>query len=112
MIAVLCLVLVAGCTSFSTAGRNESSGSASENNFKPKDGYVPDAETAKRIAEAVWIPIYGKELIEGERPFEATLAGGVWTVTGKSLPRDALGGVAEIEIRKDDGKILRVIHGQ
>ena len=46
--------------------------SASEkSSYKPKDGFVPDKETAMRIAEAVWIPIYGKDKIESEKPFEA-----------------------------------------
>ena len=57
--------------------------------FKPKDGFVPDAKTAIKIAVAV----------------------GVWTVEG-SLPADRLGGVALAEIAKDDGRVLRVSHGQ
>ncbi|MHC5061951.1 MAG: YbbC/YhhH family protein [Planctomycetota bacterium] len=80
-------------------------------NYKPPSGYIPDAQTAIRIAEAVWIPIYGKKQIEKQRPFNAKLSNGVWTVTG-SLPEIMIGGVAEIDIRKDDGKILRVIHGK
>ena len=32
--------------------------------YKPKEGYVPDAETAIAIAVAVWNPIYGKDKIE------------------------------------------------
>ena len=80
---------------------------------KPKEGFVPDAQTAIRIAEAVWIPIYGEAHIESERPFTATLSNGVWTVQG-SLPPDPdiRGGVALAEIAKDDGRILRVIHGK
>ena len=75
------------------------------------DGCVPDGVTAKRIAEAVWLPIYGKDAIESERPFNATLSDGIWTVTGY-LPPDCCGGAAEIDIRKSDGKILRVYHGE
>ena len=37
----------------------------------PKDGFVPDAQTATQIAEAILVPIYGKTVIEGERPFRA-----------------------------------------
>ena len=29
--------------------------------YLPPDGVVPDSVTAARIAEAVWIPIYGEE---------------------------------------------------
>ena len=81
-------------------------------NYVPHQGYVPDAKTAECIAEAVWIPIYGKENIEKERPFHAEVSNGVWTVTG-SLPKSyQVGGVAEIEIQQSDGKILRVTHGK
>jgi hypothetical protein len=80
-------------------------------NFKPKDGYVPDAKTAIKIAVAVWEPIYGEQQIAGEKPYRTHLTNGVWTVTG-SLPEGMVGGVAIIEIAKDDGRILRVIHEQ
>jgi len=79
--------------------------------FKPAEGYVPDAETAIAIAVAVWNPIYGKEKILGEKPYRASLENGVWTVRG-SLPRGRVGGVAEVDISKDDGRILRLIHGK
>jgi hypothetical protein len=37
--------------------------------YAPKDGFVPDAKTAVKIAEAVLIPVYGENKIESERPF-------------------------------------------
>jgi len=77
--------------------------------YKPKDGYVPDAKTAIKIAVAVWEPIYGEKLIANEKPYHANLSNGVWTVTG-SLPKGALGGTAIADIAKDNGRILRVIH--
>lgn len=78
--------------------------------YKPPAGYVPDAETAIRIAVAIWEPIYGKKKIESQKPYHATLKDGVWIVEG-SLPDNALGGVALAEISKSDGTILRVSHG-
>ena len=72
---------------------------------------VPDQETAIRIAVAVWTPIYGKKQIESEKPYKATLKNEVWYITG-SLPEGWLGGVAEAEIAKDDGCIIRVSHGK
>ena len=80
-----------------------------DDSLKPKNGFVPDEATAIRIAEAIWLPIYGKETIDREKPFKATLADGVWTVTG-SLPEGRRGGVAIAEISKKDARILRVIH--
>ena len=84
---------------------------AARHNFKPKDGYVPDSKTAVKIAVAVWEPIYGEEQIAKEKPYRATLAGGVWTIKG-SVPASMPGGVAVAEIAKDDGRILRVSHGK
>ncbi|OFW86393.1 MAG: hypothetical protein A2794_01455 [Alphaproteobacteria bacterium RIFCSPHIGHO2_01_FULL_40_8] len=82
-----------------------------KHNYKPQEGYVPDEETAIKIAVAVWIPIYGKDEIEKEKPYKATLKDGIWHVTG-FLPEGWLGGVAEAEIAKDDGRIIRISHGK
>ena len=83
----------------------------SRHNVVPKDGYVPNAETAISIAVAVWVPIYGADNIARQKPYRATLgANGVWTVTG--APPKELGGVAIAEIAKADGRILRVSHGK
>ena len=84
--------------------------------YVPPKGFVPDSATAVRIAEAIWIPIYGTEQIAAEHPIVAVLHGDTWTVTG-SLPKPApgsemAGGVAEAEIAKQDGRILRVSHGK
>jgi hypothetical protein len=80
--------------------------------YVPPKGFVPDAATASRIAEAVWIPIYGEENIAKEKPFRVSLRSGVWTVRGKDLPAGWKGGVAEADISKRDGRILRVLHGK
>lgn len=79
--------------------------------FKPPKGYVPDEQTAISIAVAVWTPIYGKEQIESEKPYKASLREGVWTVTG-SLPEGYDGGTAIAEIAQESGCILRIIHEQ
>jgi len=84
----------------------------STHNYKPPQGYVPDAATAIQIAIAVWSSIYGKAQINSEKPYTAALKGDVWTVSG-SLPRGTavVGGVAIAEISKQNGTILRISHG-
>jgi hypothetical protein len=82
-----------------------------KHNYKPEKGYVADKEIAVNIAKAVWISIYGKEQIEREKPYKAFLKEGVWYIEG-SLPEGWLGGVAEAEIAKDDGHIIRISHGE
>jgi hypothetical protein len=56
--------------------------SAQSHSYVPKEGFVPNEKTAIRIAEAVLGPIYGEVQIAKERPFAATLKGGVWTIEG------------------------------
>jgi hypothetical protein len=83
-----------------------------ELSVRPKNGFVPDANTAVKIAEAVLIPVYGEKKISGERPFKATQQGDVWRVTGTlncGAP-NCVGGTAVIRISKTTGEILFVGH--
>lgn len=77
-----------------------------------RENYVPNEETAIKIAEAIWLPIYGDEILD-KKPFRATLSkdGEVWLVKG-TLPRGMFGGYPIIEIRKSDCKILKVVHSK
>jgi hypothetical protein len=82
-----------------------------ENKSDPeKNGYVPNAETAIKIAEAIWLPIYGDN-IYNNGPFKATLKNNqIWIVEG-TLHTDK-GGVPYAEIQKKDCKIINVTHGK
>jgi hypothetical protein len=73
----------------------------------PKLGVVPNAHTAKRIAEAVWIPLYGTSTIADQVPLQAELKYNVWIVTGSSTYDDALFAF----ILQADGRILSVGRG-
>ena len=97
-------VLAAGATAVAL-------GAQAVPNVRPKDGYVPNAATAVAIAEAVLIPIYGEAEIAADRPYRASLADGVWRVSG-TLPPNTVGGTAVAMIAKDDGRIVRVFHEQ
>jgi hypothetical protein len=72
--------------------------------------YVPNEETAVKIAEAILYSIYGENIYQ-QRPFIVTLDNEVWIVEG-SLPEGMKGGVAYIEIRKKDCKILKTTHSK
>jgi|RhiMetdeSRZDD1v2_1073273.scaffolds.fasta_scaffold62693_3 NTF2 fold immunity protein/Clp amino terminal domain, pathogenicity island component len=72
----------------------------------PTAGCVPNAETAIRIAEAVWSPIFGDEIVKNQRPFHAELVNETWTVRGtRPVPTERLL-IAQIE--KNDGRILKL----
>lgn len=76
---------------------------------KSQPDYVPNKETAIKIAEVILIPIYGEEILN-KRPFSAKLINNeVWRVEG-TMMLDELGGVPVIEIQKSDCKILSVTH--
>lgn len=72
--------------------------------------YVPNEETAVKVAEAILYPIYGESICQ-QRPFIATLENEIWVIEG-SLPKDMKGGVAHIEIQRKDCKVLNITHGK
>ncbi|HEU4983938.1 MAG TPA: NTF2 fold immunity protein, partial [Acidobacteriaceae bacterium] len=70
----------------------------------PAAGVVPDAKTAKSIALAVAIPIWGKDKVDSELPLRAGLKGHVWTVIGNPhLHGGETGGELVIQIDKRTG---------
>ena len=75
----------------------------------PERGFVPDYRTAVKIAEAIWLPIFGKAIYD-DAPFNAALfKDSIWVVTG-SLPPNTVGGSFYIKLNKSDGRILKVTH--
>jgi hypothetical protein len=77
---------------------------------KPKSGFVPDGPTATAIGEAVARALYGEDVARRQRPFRARLRAGVWTVMGSMKPEGGYGGVAIIQLRKDDGRVVFAAH--
>jgi hypothetical protein len=107
-IAIAILLVVFGMTVAYSQEPQESK----ETSVKPKDGFVPNAETAVKIGEAVLIPIYGEATINRERPFKATRQGDVWRVTGtlNCGGPECAGGTAVVRISKSSGEILFMGH--
>jgi len=89
------------------------SAASAQEGYSPPNGFVPDADTAIKIARAVLSPIYGEQKIKGEEPLIARLTGDTWLVVGtlRCAP-SCVGGTAEIQISKRDGRVLHVIHGR
>ena len=79
----------------------------------PAAGIVPNAETAKSIALAVAIPIWGKKKVASELPLRAGLKGNVWTVIGNPhLHGGETGGELIIQLDKRTGAVLAFLHTQ
>ena len=81
----------------------------SSRGFIPKNGYVPDKDTAIAIAYAVAVPVYGKDTVAAEKPFRAELEGGRWTVLG-TLHGKGPGGTVIVQIDQGSGKICYLSH--
>ncbi|MES2389098.1 MAG: YbbC/YhhH family protein [Bacteroidota bacterium] len=72
---------------------------------------VPNDSTAIKIAEAIWLPVYGSRVLN-KRPFKVELVEGkVWRVEG-TLPAGMMGGVPFIVIQKSDCRMLKMGHGK
>ncbi|MCH8956664.1 hypothetical protein IIA28_15290 [candidate division KSB1 bacterium] len=63
--------------------------SSTMSKYVPKSGVIPDEKTAISIAVSVWKPIYGDEQIEKQKPYQAFLIDGNWSVLG-TLPNGEL----------------------
>lgn len=96
--AVAILAVLVALAAVFSLGRNNS-------------GAVPDADAAIAVAVAAWVPLYGRDQIERQKPFRASLRMGVWTVEG-TLPNGYVGGVAIAEIDKSSGHVIRISHGK
>ena len=80
--------------------------------IKLEKGVVPTPDVAVNIAQSVWTGIYGKEIVEKEKPFSVNLENDVWLVEGvSSLNNDNIvfSGQLYIEIKKETGEIIKVL---
>ena len=71
---------------------------------------VPSPQAAIDVAFAVWLPIYGANALENQKPFRATRYDEYWFVTGTL--KTQLGGTAEAVIRAKNAEVLNISHGK
>jgi ATP-dependent Clp protease ATP-binding subunit ClpC len=74
----------------------------------PAAGVVPDPETAERIAEATWLPLFGESTIASQKPFKTERRFSVWIVSGSALAETAL----YVFISQKTGRVLSVGRGE
>lgn len=77
----------------------------------PKEGLVPDKETAIKIAEAVLFRLYGEDTIKLQRPYVVRDDDYIWWISG-TLPKDNFGSVFNIGISKHTAAVLRLTVGE
>lgn len=114
----LCVVLALSTLALGQ-NRQSSDPKGPDAGYVPATGFVPDATTAVKIAEAVLVPIYGQGQIDSEHPLRAVLKNDIWTIETTS-PCEAArganpgsicyGGGAVVKLSKTDARILFVTH--
>lgn len=81
-------------------------------NFSSEDnlGFVSDSKELLKKVEVIWIKQYG-ERIKDQKPYQVFYdeANGIWLVHG-TLRSNMMGGVANILVDNDTGKVLAVWH--
>jgi hypothetical protein len=75
----------------------------------PKEGLVPDKETAIKIAEVILFRLYGKEDVIAQRPYKVEQEDDIWRISG-TLKEGHFGSVFRIAISKRTGAILHLEH--
>ena len=81
-------------------------------NFSSEDnlGFISDSKELLKKVEVIWIKKYG-ERIKNEKPYQVFYdeENGIWLVQG-TLRSNMMGGVANILVDNDTGKVLAVWH--
>ena len=81
-----------------------------ETSYYPPEGCIPNAKVAVEVAEPILKHVYGKYVIEKEKPFIVYLLNNkVWSICG-TLSDAQAGGAFFILIKKKDGKVLSIGH--
>jgi hypothetical protein len=74
---------------------------------KPLEGFVPDENTAIKVAETVWIPVFGNDIYR-HQPFKAELINGkYWKVYGTIDPDES--GCPFALIQKSDCSVIKIM---
>ena len=77
----------------------------------PKEGLVPDKETAIKVAEAVLFRLYGEDTIANQRPYVVKEDDFIWWISG-TLPRGQFGIAFNIGIAKHTAAVVHLTLGE
>jgi hypothetical protein len=79
--------------------------------YRPQNGFVPNEETALKIATAVLLPVYGDKLILSPGAFRVSLKKDFWTVQGhlNCKAPECAGDTVEVEVARYGGAIVSIL---
>lgn len=82
-----------------------------DSGFVPRGGFVPDEDTAVKLADVTLTRLFGGIESASWKPYSVELVENCWVVQGHKK-NAATGGTVELRISKADGRISYVILGQ
>lgn len=68
--------------------------------------YVPNEATAIKVAETIWVGMWGIDVVNQSRPFHAELKDNIWHVKGTVPPKAEKGGNIHILLQASDCKVI------
>ena len=80
------------------------------NEFSPTK-IISNSKTAVEIAENILFPIYGKDNIIKQRPYDVNFVDGYYIIEG-TFPETQIGGNFIIILNAKDGKVIKLTHGE
>lgn len=83
---------------------------AQTHSYTPSGGMIPNETVAHDVARVYLTAAYGKARIESQLPLVVGFKDKVWTVKGSFNRMHSVGGVAEIDLAQQDGRVLRLTH--
>ena len=83
---------------------------AQTHSYTPPGGMVPNEAVARAVAKVYLTAVYGQAEIESQLPLIVSLKDKVWTIKGSFNKKHSVGGVAEIDLAQQDGRVLRLTH--
>lgn len=82
------------------------------NVYSKHEGFIQNETIAVEYAKLLLFPLYGKNVIESEKPYKVKLLNGnIWNVSG-SLQKGTEGGVFSILLNRNDGRVMYISHGK
>jgi len=100
------------CCAFISCNNIGKTTSVVQKNIECEDCLVTKEETVLGIAESVLFETYGRDNIEGQRPYKVSVENdSIWRLEG-TFWHLGYGGTFDISISAKDGKVIYMTHGK
>lgn len=103
-------IFAACAMTFAVLALQPANASSEAHSYAPPEGVIANEIVARAIAMIYLSEVYGKAQIQSQLPLLVSRKGDVWTIKGSFNIKHSVGGVAEIDLAQQDGRVLRLTH--